>query len=219
MADVFSRDDMKGWFAQRYPNIKESTVRAHIRAGTVNDPNRVHYSMKVGDLVFKRSDGRFERYDSQRHGHWRSGRPLGSQPDDKDFDVDEIPRVETPAMQVDEKARRVLAELLGVELAPHVLQLTGGVTQRFDFVSHDQRLAGMVLDLRAVMAPEARWSAICEKVWLLEHIEGSPPRRVLLLSGDRRTSKVWVDNLGRVSGGVDLLFLDGERVIDLRGDE
>jgi hypothetical protein len=55
--------DIVRWFRTHYPRVNDKTVRAHVRAGTVNDPNRLHYSMRVGNLLYRRSDGLLDRYD------------------------------------------------------------------------------------------------------------------------------------------------------------
>jgi hypothetical protein len=55
--------DFVRWFQANYPRVNDKTVRAHIRAATVNDPNRFHYSMRVGDLLYRRTDGFLDRYD------------------------------------------------------------------------------------------------------------------------------------------------------------
>jgi hypothetical protein len=68
MPPVFSRDDVDRWFDQHYPRVKHSTIQAHIKAATVNDPNRRHFNRRVGDLLFKLPDGRYERFDPSRHG-------------------------------------------------------------------------------------------------------------------------------------------------------
>jgi hypothetical protein len=39
-----TRSDVVGWFAERYPNVKSSTVRAHVVRLTVNDSSRHHYA-------------------------------------------------------------------------------------------------------------------------------------------------------------------------------
>ena len=42
------------WFAERYPRIKASSVRAHIKGLTANDPSRHHYQVSGGTALFVR---------------------------------------------------------------------------------------------------------------------------------------------------------------------
>jgi hypothetical protein len=39
-----TRSDVVAWFAERYPNVKPNTVRAHVVGLTANDPSRHHYA-------------------------------------------------------------------------------------------------------------------------------------------------------------------------------
>jgi hypothetical protein len=40
--------EIVGWFAEHYPKIKSSSVRAHIKGLTANDPSRHHYPTVAG---------------------------------------------------------------------------------------------------------------------------------------------------------------------------
>lgn len=52
-----SRADVVAWFAERYPEVKASTVRAHIVGLTANDRSRHHYSwLAKRDPLFVRSE-------------------------------------------------------------------------------------------------------------------------------------------------------------------
>ena len=42
------------WFAQHYPKIKASSVRAHIKGMTANDPSRHHYRVSGMTALFVR---------------------------------------------------------------------------------------------------------------------------------------------------------------------
>jgi hypothetical protein len=54
-----SRGDLVSWFADRYPRVKASTVRAHITGLTYNDRNRHHYAWlaKREPLFTRNPDG------------------------------------------------------------------------------------------------------------------------------------------------------------------
>jgi hypothetical protein len=50
-----SRSDVVGWFAEHYPDVKASTVRAHVVGLNENDPNRHHYaSLARRQALFRR---------------------------------------------------------------------------------------------------------------------------------------------------------------------
>ena len=54
------------WFAQHYPKIKASSVRAHIKGMTANDPSRHHYRVSGMTALFvRRPDKTLIPYDPQ----------------------------------------------------------------------------------------------------------------------------------------------------------
>ena len=61
---IFSRDQVRSWFKENYPKIKDGTISAHLLRLSVNAPSRVHYSAKPAeDDVFFQVDGsRFRLY-------------------------------------------------------------------------------------------------------------------------------------------------------------
>jgi len=60
----FDTSDAIDWFAQRYPLVKEGTIRAHLRRFSANDPNRIHYSLRPGEgLLFKLGPSSYRMYD------------------------------------------------------------------------------------------------------------------------------------------------------------
>ncbi len=64
--DVLTRDRVVGWFREHYPNVKESTVGAHLIRLSTNAPSRVHYSARAGDddLFFQLDGSHFRLYDA-----------------------------------------------------------------------------------------------------------------------------------------------------------
>jgi hypothetical protein len=53
------------WFAERYPKVKASSVRAHIKGMTANDPSRHHYQVSARSALFVRQpDKTLVRYDA-----------------------------------------------------------------------------------------------------------------------------------------------------------
>lgn len=81
--------DVVAWFAANYPKIKPSTVTAHIKGMTSNDPSRHHYPTAASrpPLFFRVSSGVLEPYDPDRH----MGEGSEAPGDDADIEVpDEI---------------------------------------------------------------------------------------------------------------------------------
>jgi endonuclease NucS-like protein len=63
----FDNTNAIDWFAERYPRIKESTIRAHLRRFSVNDPSRHHYHPRPGeDLLIKLSPTNYRMFDPDR---------------------------------------------------------------------------------------------------------------------------------------------------------
>ncbi len=62
----FEANDAIGWFAERYPEIKKSTIFAHLSRFSTNDPTRLHYSNKPGEgLLFRLGPRIYRMYDPQ----------------------------------------------------------------------------------------------------------------------------------------------------------
>lgn len=62
---IFSREQVVDWFAEHYPNIKQSTVVCHITRLSTNNPTRLHYSVKADgtdDVFFKIDSSSFRLY-------------------------------------------------------------------------------------------------------------------------------------------------------------
>ena len=67
------------WFSRKYPLVKKTTVTAHVKGLTSNDPNRHHYSVSRYEPVFTWTrDGRLAPYDPDTD--------LGDQDDQTDED-------------------------------------------------------------------------------------------------------------------------------------
>ncbi len=64
----FSRSEIVNWFSGKYPLVKRNTVTSHITSCCVNDKNRHHYTVQK-PILFKLDDGRYDRYDINKHGH------------------------------------------------------------------------------------------------------------------------------------------------------
>jgi hypothetical protein len=62
---VLSKAQVLSWFKERYPQIKEGTLSAHLIRLSINAPSRVHYHPKPGedDLFFQLDGSRFRLYD------------------------------------------------------------------------------------------------------------------------------------------------------------
>jgi hypothetical protein len=67
--DAFDDAALVAWFTNHAPSVDRLWVEGRITADTVNDPGRRHLP-KPRDLLFRRSDGRLERYVASRHGAW-----------------------------------------------------------------------------------------------------------------------------------------------------
>lgn len=60
----FTTADAIDWFAERYPKVKEGTIRAHLRRFSANDRSRLHYYTKAGEgLLFKLGANEYRMYD------------------------------------------------------------------------------------------------------------------------------------------------------------
>jgi len=64
---VFSRTQVRSWFKENFPKIKDGTVAAHLLRLSVNAPSRVHYSAKPGedDVFFQLDSSHFRLYSPQ----------------------------------------------------------------------------------------------------------------------------------------------------------
>ncbi len=69
LPEIFTTDEVLGWFRSRYPKLKDGTVRAHLSGMSVNNPTRRHYSgLLAHGLLYKVDRYHYTRYDPERHG-------------------------------------------------------------------------------------------------------------------------------------------------------
>ena len=54
LSPPYTVGEIIAWFAQHYPKIKASSVRAHIKGLTANDPSRHHYQVSGRTALFVR---------------------------------------------------------------------------------------------------------------------------------------------------------------------
>ena len=54
LSPPYTVGEIVAWFAQHYPRIKASSVRAHIKGMTMNDPSRHHYRVSGMAALFVR---------------------------------------------------------------------------------------------------------------------------------------------------------------------
>ena len=61
---IFTRTQVRSWFKENYPKIKDGTIAAHLLRMSVNAPSRVHYSAKAGedDLFYQVDSTHFRLY-------------------------------------------------------------------------------------------------------------------------------------------------------------
>jgi hypothetical protein len=69
MPERFAPADVVTWFAEHYPAVKDTTVRAHVIGLTANDPSRHHYGWLAGKtpLFFKLNRALLTRFDPDSH--------------------------------------------------------------------------------------------------------------------------------------------------------
>lgn len=70
MPDQFASADVIAWFRERYPQVKDTTVRAHVIGLTANNTSRHHYPWlaKKTPLFFRLDRGVLTVFDPDRHG-------------------------------------------------------------------------------------------------------------------------------------------------------
>ena len=77
---VFTSEEVLEWIHDVADWVEDAWVGARIIADTVNDPRRQHFP-GARDRLYRRADGRLERYDPAVHGPWsRAGRPAEASP-------------------------------------------------------------------------------------------------------------------------------------------
>lgn len=62
--EPFGRSEILGWFRRHYPDVKESTLAAHIQAATANAPNRDRnfpYHARRAPLLRRTGHGQYVR--------------------------------------------------------------------------------------------------------------------------------------------------------------
>jgi hypothetical protein len=66
LSPPYTVGEIVAWFAEHYPKVKASSVRAHIKGMTANDPSRHHYRVSGMTALFVRQpDKTLRRYDPE----------------------------------------------------------------------------------------------------------------------------------------------------------
>ena len=88
MAPVFTNHEMMDWFQKRYPDLKEMTIRLHLRALSANVPPSQNSSRWPAErrILYKLDRTHYTRYDSAIHGVFEHGLPIGAD----DLELDEL---------------------------------------------------------------------------------------------------------------------------------
>jgi endonuclease len=63
--EIITRDEVRSWFEENYPNIKKTTVDAHLLKMSTNAHSRIHYNVNpdgLDDLFFQIDSQRFRLY-------------------------------------------------------------------------------------------------------------------------------------------------------------
>lgn len=65
---TFTRSEVRSWFKDNYPKIKDGTISAHLLRMSVNAPSRIHHSAKPGedDLFYQVDSTHFRLYSPER---------------------------------------------------------------------------------------------------------------------------------------------------------
>ncbi len=67
--DVVTRDQVRLWFDERYPKVKEGTIAAHLLKMSINAPSRIHYNVDPegnDDLLYQIDAQHFRLYDPKQ---------------------------------------------------------------------------------------------------------------------------------------------------------
>jgi endonuclease len=109
----FAPRDIQAWFAEHYPDVKKTTVSAHVIGLTANDTNRRHYRWLASKspLFFKLSHVRLTHYDPEAHGRFsEGGEPTSSAPIGMALDADDADMVSENTEEAFEFALEVYLE-------------------------------------------------------------------------------------------------------------
>jgi len=66
--DEVTSDQILNWFKQEYPNVKESSIRAHLIAMSINAKSRIHHNVRPGsghDLFYQIDSRTYRLYNSK----------------------------------------------------------------------------------------------------------------------------------------------------------
>ena len=66
--EIITRDEVVSWFQEKYPQIKKSTITAHLLKMSTNAHSRIHYNVNADghdDLFFQIDSQKFRLYDPE----------------------------------------------------------------------------------------------------------------------------------------------------------
>jgi hypothetical protein len=125
-------------------------------------------------------------------------------------------QIEESGAAFQERARTLLSQRWGVDLAERAVTLVGGVVKKFDLVSPDAQIVGDAKSYKNLPSPSAKWSAIAEYVWLLQHTTAR--RRFLVFGNSDLVPSRWLLRFAPLCREVEFLFIDGDEIIDLKAE-
>jgi endonuclease len=78
LSGVRSRSEIENWIEKNYPKKwKPGTLVGHLYGCSVNNPKGIQHHPSFPRFIFAHGNGRYELYDSARHGHYENGVPVG----------------------------------------------------------------------------------------------------------------------------------------------
>lgn len=210
MPPTFTREDIAEWFDLSYPRVNRHTVYGHFLAAVAN--SRRKFQSRVGDLVYKRPDRLFERYNPEKHGP--AHKVVGPK---RERDTSTIEPDHEGARQsgLAKEIREALTEAFGCAFETETLPLMGGGTHEFDLVSEDDEMVGIHVPLGQIRVAENKFARIAEAVWLLQGLMQTASRFVLV-TNERQVAHLWLQQYAGLARGVEFFLLDGDHVIDLK---
>lgn len=126
-----------------------------------------------------------------------------------------VPVPEPPAPQpppFPDHARRVLSARWGTTLGRRLAALPGNVSQSFELVSGNGRIVGDIVWLASRgRSYEAKAAAIAEAVLVVGHVTNAD-RRFLVFGEEWDAVSRWLARYRPLLDGVELWFLDGDRL-------
>lgn len=152
LGGVRDKREIASWIHQHYPNRwKPGTLAGHLYGCSVNNPKAAQHHPGFPRFLFMLGNGRYELYDSDKHGAWENGAPAGEQPEQQPEtgQAESTESIGAAAFAYEDHLRDYLARNLHI-LEPALTLWNGSELESVEFAIEGRRVDILAKDAAGI---------------------------------------------------------------------